>query len=161
MVDKEKLLKWFLYIISAILLIVVVFFLTLWILSKFAGPPPPGPGEFPSSPISDNFPPAPGFIKISGMYFSNPGLLEYNNSIDRAGIFLILCQKDEEYGIIYIGETAGGINLSGDACWSDSCQGSLYIAKFWMSTEKYKTKDRQLLRELLEVENNPSCVLNL
>lgn len=161
MIDSSKILRWFIYVISAILLVAVVFFLTLWVLSKFAGPSPPGPSEFPNSPVSNNFPPPPTFIKVSNIYFDGPYPLEQNSNIDSAGIFLILCQKDKNYGIIYIGETEGGINLSGDACWSDSCQGSLYISRFWMSTEKYKTKDRQNWRTFLESENNPSCVLNL
>ncbi|MBU2544945.1 hypothetical protein KKC65_00605 [Patescibacteria group bacterium] len=161
MVDRRKILTWVIYVLSAILLVVVVFFLTLWLLNKFASPAPIILGGKPTSPIGDSFPPPPNFIKLSGLYFDGPQLLKDNSGIDKAAIFLILCQKDTDYGIIYIGETEGGINLSSDACWIDSCGGSLYVAKFWVSTEQYKTKDRQGLRKLLETENNPSCILSL
>lgn len=161
MIDGRRILTWIIYVFSAILLVVVVFFLTLWLLNKFADSDPAIPGESPASPIGASFPPAPNFIKISGLYFDSPQLLKNNSAIDKAAIFLILCPKDADYGIIYIGETEGGINLSSDTCWSDSCEGSLYIAKFWVSTEQYKTKDRQGLRKLLETENNPSCILSL
>lgn len=161
MIDRKKILTWVAYVFSAILLVVVVSFSTLWILNRFASPPSTSPGEHPASPISNSFPPAPNFIKLSGVYFDGPYLLKKNNNIDSAAIFLILCLKDKDYAIIYIGETEGGINLSNDACWLDNCGESLYIARFWMSTEEYKIKDRQELRKLLELDNNPSCVLKL
>ena len=159
MINTRKILIGFLYVVPAILLIVVVSFSTLWLLGKFAGPSPLEPGEFPASPISANFPPPPNFIKILGAYFDGPHLLEENNNIDNAAIFLILCQKDKNYDIIYIGETGGAIELSGDTCWSDSCETSLYVARFWMPIERYKTKDRESLRDFLETENKPSCLL--
>lgn len=161
MIDRRKILIKLSYVIFAILLIVVVFFLTLGFLNMFTSPSSIIPGGNPASPISNSFPPAPSFLKLSGIYFSNLELLKDNNSIENAGIFLILCKKDQDYGIIYIGETGEYIELSNNTCWFDSCQGSLYAARHWMPSERYKTKDRQGLRALLEAENNPSCVLKL
>ena len=156
--DRTKILTWLLYVASAIVLIVIVFFLTMWILNKMTEPGPEA-GEYPNSPISVNFPEAPKTIKITELYFNGPYPLRERNVI-AASIFSILCKKEGSYDIIYIGDTGEGYQLSANPnakCWVENCDGELTIANFWAPATKYKIEDIRKLRILLEVVNTPVC----
>lgn len=163
MVESRKILIGLLYAIFTVLLIVAVFFLILWILNTANKPRPiKDAGEYPGSPISTNVPPAPQVIKITNSYFNGPFSLEDNNDISGAAVFSILCQKDEDYDIIYVEETEVGAELSSNPnyrCWIDACGdiNNLSVAIFWAPIEKHSTHYRQSLKTLIEQANNPAC----
>lgn len=155
-----------LYSLFVLLLITFVFFLVTYLLQQGEVLKPlPGPGGFPASPFG-NFPPAPQFIKIGGYYFAGPFLLSQNNSISSPAVYSILCKTDEEYDIIYIGETAGKSKLLQDKqykCWVEECDNeikNLYVAMFWMPVKDYSYSDREKFRKYLEDELLPLCSQN-
>jgi len=161
MINREKILKISLYVFSAILLIVIVFLFTVWILNKFSEPKPEV-GEFPASPITSNFPPAPKVIKITELYFNGPYSLKDKNTLQTNSLFSILCKQEDDYGIIYIGDTTEGFNLLSNAsysCWLDSCgdANNLYVATFETPTDKYKAQQISQLKLLLWTISSPSC----
>lgn len=163
MIESRKILLRLFYAISAVLLIVAVFFLVLWILEVASRPKSiKDAGEYPGSPVSTNVPPAPQVIKITNSYFNGPFFLQDNNDISGGAVFSILCKKDEDYDIIYVGETEMGEQLSSNleyGCWVDSCEdiNNLYVAIFWTPYEKYAAHYRQSLKTLIEQANNPAC----
>jgi len=161
MIDREKILRISLYAFSAILLIVIVFLSTVWILNKFSEPKPEV-GEFPVSPITSNFPPPPEFIKIAELYFSGPYSLKNNSTLKTDSLFSILCKQEDDYGIMYIGDTTEGFNLLSNAsysCWFDNCGdgNNLYVATFETPTDKYKAQQISQLKLLLWTISSPPC----
>jgi len=163
MIEGRKILIRLFYAISAVLLIVAVFFLVLWILDVAnRSRPIKDAGEHPGSPVSTNVPLAPQVIKITNSYFNGPFSLQDNNDINGGAVFLILCKKNEDYDIIYVGETEMGLQLSNDieyGCWINSCGdiNNLYVAIFWTPYETYSAHYRQSLKTLIEQANNPAC----
>jgi amino acid transporter len=152
-----------LYGFLAILIIVVVFFLVSYFLQRGKVLQPPEISEeFPPS-LAVNFPPPPQFIKVGKYCFNGPWLLKENEFVKEPALYLILCKKNEEYDIIYIGQTEGGESLLRQEqyrCWIDNCeQGSnnLYLGIFWTDPEKYKSKEREEIKEQLKTQINPPC----
>jgi len=152
-----------LYVLFITLLITFVFFLVSYLLQKGEVlKPPEVPGEFPPS-LAVGFPPAPQFIEIGEYYFNGPWSLKKNNVMDRAGVFTILCKKNGEYDIIYIGENEKSSRLSEHSqyrCWLETCNQeikNLYLAAFWISTGESDYAARRELKEELEKQISPPC----
>lgn len=148
-----------------ILLMVLVFYLVSYSLKKGEAflPPAGVPGEFPPPSHIDNFPPAPQFIKIGNYYFTGPWLLKKNKVIREPAGYAILCKKNEEYDIIYIGEQEGRIQLLGHEqykCWMENCNQNirnLYLVIFWTPLKRYNSAEREKIKEELEGQINPPC----
>jgi len=152
-----------LYVLFITLLITFVFFLVTYLLQKGEVlKPPEVPGEFPPS-LAAGFPPAPQFIEIGEYYFNGPWLLKKNNVMDKAGVFTILCKKNGEYDIIYIGESEKASRLSKHSqyrCWLENCNQeikNLYLAVFGMLTGESDYAARRKFKEELEKQINPPC----
>ncbi|MBA7495602.1 hypothetical protein ES702_06191 [subsurface metagenome] len=154
-----------LYALFTTLLIAFVFFSVTYLLQRGdVFRPPEIPGEFPSSPAI-NFPPSPQFIKIEKYYFTGPWLLKEYDFIEKPAVYAIFCKRNEEYDIIYIGETIGGkkqllVGYEGYGCWMEKCNHelkNLYLAIFEMPSERYSSGDRKEIKEDLINELNPSC----
>jgi len=161
MIDREKLFKKLLYVFSAIILVVIVFVFTIWILNKFSEPNPKV-GEFPISPITSNFPPPPKIIKITELYFNGPYYLKDNSVLETSSLFSVLCKQDGDYGIMYIGDTSEGFNLLFNTnynCWLDSCgdASNLFVATFKTPADKYSPQQINQLKLLLWTISSPSC----
>jgi len=159
----RKILLNSLYVLFITLLITFVFFLVTYLLQKGEVlKPPEVPGEFPPS-LAAGFPPAPQFIEIGEYYFNGPWLLKKNNVMDKAGVFTILCKKNGEYDIIYIGENEKASRLlehSQYRCWLENCNQeikNLYLAVFWMPTGESDYAARREFKEELEKQINPPC----
>lgn len=120
-------------------------------------------GEFPAAPTTINFPPPPQFIELSDSYFNGPISIRNNDDIiNRPAIFSVLCKKEEEYDIIYIGEAEKMILLSRhkDAkCWSENCEpADLYLAIFWIpGKDEYDFSEKKELELSLKQEFDPPC----
>lgn len=152
-----------LYTLFTTLLIVFVFFLVSYLLQRGEVlKPPEVPGEFPPS-LAAGFPPAPQFIEIGEYYFDGPRSLKKNNVMDRAGVFTILCKKNGEYDIIYIGgneKTSRLLKHDQYRCWLENCNQeikNLYLAVFWMPTDKYDYVARKEFKKELEEQIKPVC----
>ncbi len=152
-----------LYALFITLLIAFAFFLVSYLLQRGEVlKPPEVPGEFPPS-LAANFPPAPQFIKIDEYYFNGPWSLKENDVIDKAGVYTILCKKNGEYDIIYIGENEEASRLLRHGqyrCWMENCNQelkNLYLAAFWMPMEKYGYAARREFKEELEKQIKPVC----
>ncbi|MBU2635439.1 hypothetical protein KJ841_03170 [Patescibacteria group bacterium] len=156
--DGKKILSVFLYIFFVILLIVLTFLLVTWLLQKGEVLRPPLPSEeFPPGPLT-TFPQPPEFIEIGDYYFSGPWTLETLEnastpiSRDLFVLFAILCKRNEEYDIMYIGGTEQkDVDYE---CWMENCNQevqNLYFAVFLSSSDPVKIKDN-LNRRL-----NPIC----
>lgn len=148
----------------AILIVSSVFLLVTWILQKAQEPKlDQAPGEFPNSPIGTNFPPSPQTIKIGEFYFNGPFSLRNNDKIiNKMAVFSILCKRNENYDIIYIGETEKIIQLSKHSetkCWQENCDDpkNLYLALFWTPKENYQSGARREMQNSLEEKINPPC----
>jgi len=146
--EGKKILSVFLYIFFVIVLIVLTFLLVTWLLQKGEVlRPPPSLEEFPPGPLT-TFPQPPEFIEIGDYYFSGPWTLETLKNIsipsnrDLFALFAILCKRNEEYDIIYIGETEQ--KDVGYECWMENCNQeiqNLYFAVFLSSSDPVKIKD--------------------
>jgi len=157
-----------LYALFMTLLIALVFFSVTYLLKRgevFL--PQEIPGEFPSSPAA-NFPPSPEFIKIEKYYFIGPRLLKEYKFIENPAVFAIFCKRNEEYDIIYIGETTGErkqllTEHEEYRCWMEKCNQelkNLYLAIFEAPSEIYSFSDRKEIKEELINQLNPSCSLS-
>ncbi len=154
-----------LYALFITLLIALVFFSVTYLLKRGEVLRPQEiPGEFPSSPAA-NFPLPPQFIKIEKYYFTGPWLLKEYDFIEKPAVFAIFCKRNEEYDIIYIGETTGGKEqlLAGHGeygCWMEKCNQelkNLYLAIFEAPLEKYGSDERKKIEEYLKNQVNPLC----
>jgi len=156
--DGKKILSVLFYIFFVILLILLTFFLVTWLLQKGDVLRPPLPSEeFPPEPLA-TFPQPPEFIEIGDYYFSGPLALEIlkDASIptnrDLFALFAILCKRNEEYDIMYIGgKEQEDVDYE---CWMENCNQevqNLYFAVFLSSSDPVEIKDN-LNRRL-----NPIC----
>lgn len=156
--DTKKFSEISLYIIFVISLVVLTSFLVTWLLKEGEVLlPPPATGKFPPGPLT-TFPQPPEFIEIGDYYFSGPWALETLKDIsissnrDLFALFAILCERNEEYDIIYIGGTEQrDVEYE---CWIESCNQevqNLYVAVLLTSSDPVKIKDK-LNRRL-----NPIC----
>lgn len=154
-----------LYALFITLLIALVFFSVTYLLKRgevFL--PQEIPGEFPPSPAV-NFPPSPEFIKIEKYYFTGPWLLKKYEFIENPAVFAIFCKRNEEYDIIYIGETTGErkqllTEHKEYRCWMEKCNQefkNLYLTIFEAPSEIYSSGDRKEIKEELINKLNPSC----
>jgi len=156
--DRKKILSVLFYVFFAILLVVLTFLLVTWLLQKGEVLRPPlSSEEFPPGPLT-TFPQPPEFIEIGDYYFSGPWALETLENIsisinrDLFALLAILCKRNEEYDIIYIGGTEQkDVDYE---CWAENCNQeiqNLYMAVFLASSDPVKIKDK-LNRRL-----NPVC----
>lgn len=152
-----------LYALFIVLLIALVFFTVTYLLKRGEVLlPQETPGEFPASPAA-NFPTPPQFIKIENYYFTGPWLLKDNNLIEKPAVYSILCKRNEEYDIIYVGETERREQLLRHVeyrCWLENCNQKfkdLYLGIFEAPSEIYNSADRKEIREELINQLNPSC----
>lgn len=156
--DTRKFSSIFLYIIFVISLILLTVFLVTWLLKE--GDvllPPPATEEFPPGPLT-TFPQSPEFIEIGDYYFSGPWTLEALENIsipsnrDLFALFAVLCKRNEDYDIMYIGGTEQrDVDYE---CWMENCNQevqNLYVAVFLASSDPERIKDN-LNRRL-----NPIC----
>lgn len=152
-----------LYSFLTVLIIALVFFSVSYFLRR--GEilrPSPAPGEFPPS-LAVNFPPPPQFINVDGYYFNGPWLLKKNEFIEKFALYLVLCKKNEEYDIIYIGQTEGREQLLEEEqykCWIENCEQSsknLYLGVFPTPSERYGPGEREEIKEGLRTQINPPC----
>ena len=147
--DTQKFSLTFLYIIFVISLIILTFFLVTWLLKEGEVLlPPSATGEFPPEPLT-TFPQPPEFIELGDYYFSGPwpleSLEEINVSVNRDlfALYTILCKRNEEYDIIYVGGTKEeDVDYE---CWAENCNQeiqNLYVAFFLTSFDPVKIKDK-------------------
>lgn len=146
--NGKKILSVLFFIFFVILLVVLTFFLVTWLLQKGDVLRPPLPSEeFPPEPLT-TFPQPPQFVEIGDYYFSGPWTLETLENIstssnrDLFALLAILCKRNEEYDIIYIGGTRqSDMNYE---CWLENCNQeaqNLYVAVFLASSNPEKIKD--------------------
>jgi hypothetical protein len=160
-----KILSKSLYGFSALIVVALIFLILSYILGKGERIlPQPSSEEFPISP-SVNFPAPPDFITIGGYCFEGPYLLSKEQKfIGKTAIYVVLCQKNEEYVIIYIGETKEGQDLLAHEqydCWKEKCEKfdkNLYSGIFSTSLKKYSDAERLRMKQSLEAEINPPCL---
>ena len=154
------------YGVFAILLSALVFQLTMALLNRGAKLKPPiTPGAFPPSPAISNVPP-PDFVKIGRYYFMSPQPFSNKFVIDFKTFYAILCKKDGDYDIIYIGDigvSGSAVDLRENAnyvCWLQNCpepKKNLYIA-FLQTPQGFGDKSRSTIREEIEKSVNPVCL---
>jgi len=101
-------------------------------------------------------------IQIGNYNFDGPWSLSRTDLIDRAAVYVILCSRlDGKYDVIYIGETGqAGTRLSNHeraVCWSRNCSSSLYVAVFWVPSDRYSADDRRSIEKKLRDQYGPSC----
>jgi len=115
--------------------------------------------EFPSSAYSEGLPPGPEFIKIGNYYFSGP--LPLKDGIDESAIYAVLCEKNEEYSIMYINETSGEDLLKHEqyGCWSDKCRSSkdLYLGVLITPNDLYDHERKKGIIIDLKQKVSPPC----
>lgn len=152
-----------LYGLLTILIIALVFFSVSYLLRRGEVLQPPEVlGEFPSS-LAVNFPPPSQFIEVDGYYFIGPGLLKENKFIGIPVLYTILCKRNGEYDIIYIGQTGGDEQLLRHEqykCWVENCgqnSENLYLGVFLTPSERYGPEEREEIKESLRTQINPPC----
>lgn len=163
--DRKKILLISVFGFSLILLVVFTVFLVSFLLRKGeVFKPPQSSEEFPPSPAA-NFPPAPQFINIAGLYFSGPlsaDSLKEQSSIYSSGLYglyTVLCKKNGEYDIIYLGET--GREEPEQKCLLENCQQNsknLYFAFLWTPKESYVYNNKGEILKFLLQQVKPICL---
>ncbi len=164
-IDKKKSLFIF---IAALLLFLAVVFAVLgvsFLLKKGeALKPAQSSGEFPPSPAL-NFPGPPQFFNIAGLYFAGPMSLDlvkeqsavyYSQSY---GLYAVLCKKEENYDIIYLGQT--GQQEPEQKCLLENCQQdeeALYFAFLWTPKESPVYNNKSQVLEFLREQIKPACL---
>lgn len=157
----RKILMAALIALFVILLIMLVFYLVSFLLQKWETSRIQPLGEFPLSPAVD-FPSSPQFIKIGKYYFTGPWLLKEKKVIENPAVYTILCRKNIEYDIIYIGEKLMEklLNHNQYGCWLENCDRkleNLYVAILWTPKNKYGTESAIEIQRSLESQTNPPC----
>ena len=117
-------------------------------------------GEFPPSWHLGNFPPAPEFITIGQYNFTGPWVFDGKQRIEDSAIIAVLCKKNEEYDILYIGDAGSDrLNRHRDyICWLDNCdQGDLYFSILWTLYEIYEADQKKAIETELNEEVKPPC----
>ncbi|MDD2731624.1 MAG: hypothetical protein PHI53_00290 [Candidatus Pacebacteria bacterium] len=113
-----------------------------------------------------SFPEPPNFIEIGKYYFSGPVPLEGNEKLKKESIFAVLCQKDNDYAILYIGDGQSGLNLLKHYqynCWLSSCfnsKKSLYLAVIPFASDDSLTigeSKKDIMRKEIIKNTNPVC----
>lgn len=152
-----KILSVLFYISFVIFILVITFFLVTWLLQRGEVLlPPPSSEEFPPEPLA-TFPQPPEFIEIGDYYFSGPWVLETLEAISAPStpnlsiLLAILCKRNEEYDIMYIGGTRQkDVDYE---CWAENCSQeteSFYFATFLTFSDPIKIMD-ELNRRLSPV----------
>jgi len=144
-----------------VLLVTLVFYLVSYLLQRwYTSEVRIGRGEFPVSP-SVGFPSAPDFINIEGYYFRGPYPLSDVDFVPGKCVYAVLCPRDENYDIIYLGAGSGMklSNLEGRSCWFENCSKELYFAVLWTPMESYGVMENKNIRDDLEKKINPPCLL--
>jgi len=157
------------YWFFAFVLLAVVYFGLSWFLGQDSQPSTAPGGEFPMSPVSDNFPPGPQTITIAGIDFNGRFLLDdviHNEIKDDRVIFLIFCKKGEDYDIIYMGDMDRGraykkytlLEHEEYTCWLDNCPDymDLYVAIYYLNPETGSLIKPEL-QETLSAIFEPLC----
>lgn len=147
------------------LLIILAFYLVSYFLRRGEAlkPSPAASKEFPPPFHLGSFPPPPQFIKIDDYYFTGPWSLKDNDYIEKSALFAILCKKNGEYDIIYIGGTGGREKLlkhSQYRCWRENCSQdskNLYAAIFWTPSDRYPSTKKDEIERGLKDQINPPC----
>ncbi|RLC51138.1 MAG: hypothetical protein DRI23_05640 [Candidatus Cloacimonadota bacterium] len=97
-------------------------------------------------------------IKI-GIYNFDGQYTNTNSLKDKSGVYVILCEKNKEYSVIDIGESANvktRIESHDRAdCWSKECNGNLAAAVLY--TPNSGQAGRREIEQKLREEYNPSC----
>lgn len=142
-----------------ILLIALVFYSVTFLLKKgeVFRPLPGVSGEFPLPAHLESFPPPPEFIAIGNYYFTGPWPLENIEGTEKAAIIAVLCKKNGEYDILYIGTRAGREQYQ---CWLENCNQNLknlYLAVFWTPKERYSPAEIAEIEKELNNQINPPC----
>lgn len=152
-----------LYGFLTILIIALVFLSVIYFLQKGETPQSSEVSkEFPVS-LAVNFPPPPQFISVGGYYFSGPWLLDKSEIIRKSAIYTILCKKNGEYDIIYIGQMMEGEQLltyEQHKCCLENCEQvskNLYFAILWTPSDKYRPEERKEIEKNLRSKINPVC----
>ncbi|PIR72506.1 MAG: hypothetical protein COU42_01030 [Candidatus Nealsonbacteria bacterium CG10_big_fil_rev_8_21_14_0_10_36_24] len=161
----QKIILNSLYALFILLLVALVFFLGTYLLKKGEVLKPPlASQDFPSAPVSIA-PVPPVFVEIGGSYFSGPWSLqelEKKNIFENtkiSGLYTIMCKKNGDYGIIYIGRIGGEqINYQ---CWLENCENkieNLYMALLPISSEKFGRTEIEDLAQKIRNRVNPLCL---
>jgi len=160
----RKLLSNAFVVLFLILLVMIVFYSISYLLKKgkVFQPTPEASGEFPPPLHIEVFPPAPEFIDIGKYYFTGPWPLSADQRIVNTAISAVLCKKNGEYDILYIGDATGDklMRHGQYSCWLENCNKStknLYIAIFWTPLEKYDAIKTEEIKIELNNQINPPC----
>lgn len=156
-------------IFATILLIVVVFSSVTWILNKTVTEEPIADlNGYPASPFNPNVPQKPLVINVSGAYFNGPYHFSISSVLNRAAVFLILCQTNDNYDIIDIEFTRQGEDLTAHKdyqCWLDTCQNYANLNVGLLLLPVRPTQDEleagNILVDLIRADNKSTCDLEV
>jgi len=161
----QKIILNSLYALFVLLLVALVFFLGTYLLKRGEVlKPPPASQDFPSAPVSIT-PAPPVFIEVGGFYFSGPWSLQeiekkkIFETTKISGLYAILCKKNGDYGIIYIGRI--GREQANFQCWPENCENkieNLYMALLSVSPEKFGRTEMENLAQKIKDRVNPPCL---
>ncbi|MFH1656821.1 MAG: hypothetical protein ABH956_03620 [Candidatus Nealsonbacteria bacterium] len=161
----RKLLTNALIVLFLILLVLIVFYFITFLLRKgeVFQDIPDGAGEFPPYVHLESFPSSPESIDIGNYHFAGPWKFDNNQSIKETAITSILCKKNEEYDILYIGDITGDnfIRNKNYGCWLENCDNSiknLYVAVLYTHYDVYEAGEKELIQLELNEQIQPVCV---
>lgn len=157
----RKLLSNAFVVLFLILLVMVVFYLISYFLreGKVFQPSPESSGEFPPPLHIGSFPPAPEFMTIGKYHFTGPWPLSGNQRIRDIAVTAVLCKKNGEYDIIYIGSASGDKLMRHQeySCWLENCDKNLYLAILYTPYEIYEATKKQAIEIELNEQIKPPC----
>jgi len=97
-------------------------------------------------------------IIIAGYSFEGP-FTSTDNLEDRAGVYAILCDKDDKYYVIDAGESARVKtrvdNHDRKDCWKRNCTGTLKVAVYY--TPNMQQQGRMQVEQEIRDKYDPPC----
>jgi hypothetical protein len=97
-------------------------------------------------------------IRIGNYTFDGP-FLSIDSIEDRAGVYAVLCKKDDKYTVVDVGESAEVktrlANHDRKDCWEENCTGTLYYAVYY--TPNLQQSERKEIEKEIRDQYNPPC----
>lgn len=117
--------------------------------------------DFPPANHLGNFPGPVNYLRLGDYYFNGPFTFKDNFAISRYAISAILCKNNDNYDLIFVGETSKE-NLMQNVnykCWTSKCSAqNMYLAVFWTPTERYSTTNKTEIVQNVKSAMNPPCL---
>lgn len=137
----------------------IIFYFVLFIIKEEPVIVGPNLTGMPPSPYTD-FPPPPEVFDIGIYSFSKPEKLEEKSLADGPVVFAILCEKNNDYDIMYVGleEKKSQILSHGDyMCWIENCEKEwrgIYLSTLYVSPERYPVGGMgEIVKRIKEIKN--------